>query len=161
MLHDPTFWVMVGFLVFVAVILYVKLPGKIGALLDARAGRIKSDLERAASLRSEAEALLIQYQAKQREAMTEAAEMVARARIEAEAFSKQSAIDLENQIARRRQQAETKIAQAEAQAIADVRRAVADLATEAARKILSVELKGAPADRLVDQAISQIPSKLN
>lgn len=161
MFHDPTFWVLIGFLAFIAVILYVKLPGRIGALLDMRGEKIRNELERAANLRSEAEALLAQYQVKQREAMAEAEDMVARARTEAEALRRSSAIELESQIARRRQQAEQKIAQAEAQALADIRRATADLAADAARRILAAEVKGDKADRLVDKAIAQVSGKLN
>lgn len=160
MLHDPTFWVLVSFVIFVAL---VWKPGSkaVAQMLDDRADKIRSDLEKAAKLREEAQALFAEYQKKQRDALKDAEAIVAAAKAEAEALSKQAAADLETSLKRREQLALQRIAQAEAQATADVRAAAVDLAMAATRKILTDKLDAGRQDALVDAAIKELPGKLN
>jgi F-type H+-transporting ATPase subunit b len=160
MLHDPTFWVLVSFVIFVAL---VWKPGSkaVAQMLDDRAEKIRSDLEKAAKLREEAQALFAEYQKKQRDALKDAEAIVAAAKAEAEALSKQAVADLEASLKRREQLALQRIAQAEVQATADVRAAAVDLAMAATRKILTDKLDAGRQDALVDAAIKELPSKLN
>ena len=160
MLQDPTFWVLVSFVIFVAL---VWKPGSkaVAQMLDDRAEKIRSDLEKAAKLREEAQALFAEYQKKQRDALKDAEAIVAAAKAEAEALSRQAAVDLETSLKRREQLALQRIAQAEAQATADVRAAAVDLAMAATRKILTDKLDAGRQDALVDAAIKELPGKLN
>ncbi|MBM3536488.1 MAG: F0F1 ATP synthase subunit B [Alphaproteobacteria bacterium] len=160
MLSDPTFWVLVSFVIFVAL---VWKPGSkaVAQLLDDRAEKIRSDLEKAAKLREEAQALFAEYQKKQRDALKDAEAIVAAAKAEAEALSKQAAADLESSLKRREQLALQRIAQAEAQATADVRAAAVDLAMAATRKILTDRLDTGRQEALIDAAIKELPGKLN
>lgn len=160
MLHDPTFWVLVSFIIFVGL---VWKPGSkaVAQMLDDRAEKIRSDLEKAAKLREEAQALFAEYQKKQRDALKDAEAIVAAAKAEAEALSKQAVADLEASLKRREQLALQRIAQAEVQATADVRAAAVDLAMAATRKILTDKLDAGRQDALVDAAIKELPSKLN
>ena len=57
-LHNTNFVVLLAFIVFVGILLYAKVPAKIGGLLDARAVQIKAELDEARALREEAKALL-------------------------------------------------------------------------------------------------------
>jgi F-type H+-transporting ATPase subunit b len=68
---------------------------------------------------------------------------------------------LQEFIARRTKIADQKIAQAEEQALAEVRAAAADAAVAAAEKLLGEVARDQVADRLVDQGISDLKSKLN
>ena len=71
-----TFWVFLGFLVFLGILVYLKVPAKLAAALDARAAKIKSDLDDARRLREEAQALLAEYQRRRGEAEAEAEAIV-------------------------------------------------------------------------------------
>jgi len=64
-------------------------------------------------------------------------------------------------IARRTRQAETKIALAEAQAAAEVRAAAADRAIKAAELVLREQTQGAPGEELVSREIAGLASRLN
>ena len=66
-LSNTDFVVSIGFLVFIGIILYYKVPAKITGMLDARAAQIKAELEEARNLRDEAKALLASYERKQKE----------------------------------------------------------------------------------------------
>ena len=109
MLRDPEFWVGVGTLIFLAVLLWQKVPAVVTKALDARAATIAKELDDARRLREEAEALLADYKRKTAGAESEAAAIVAEAKAEAERFAAESQAAIKTQIERRAKQAEQKI----------------------------------------------------
>jgi len=117
MFEDPTFWALVGLILFFALIIYMKVPGKLTGALDNRAETIRTELEQARKLREEAQALLAEYQRKAREAEAEVEEIIDQAKREADAFGSEAKKRVEDYVASRTKMAEAKIAQAEAQAI--------------------------------------------
>jgi F-type H+-transporting ATPase subunit b len=158
---DAEFWVAVAFVAFLGGLIYIGAHEMLFKLIDQRRDRIKSELDEALRLKEEAQALLAQYQRKQREAEQEAAGIIAGAAAEAERMMAEAKAKTEEFVARRSKLAETKIAQAEAQALADVRAAAAEAAVGAAEKILAQIVKGDVADRLVVKGIDDVKAKLN
>lgn len=158
--EDPTFWVAVSIILFV-ILAGKKLYTIAVEGLDKRAAGIRQQIEEAATLREEAQQLLAENQLKQRQALQEAEQIVAKAREEADRMRERAAQELEHALARRRQLAEERIAQAEAKAIAEVKGIAADIAVEAAQALLTEQLTGELTDRLINNAIEEIPSKLN
>jgi len=160
MLHSPELWVAVAFVIFVA-LAWKPVGRALTGALDARAARIEKDLEEAARLREEAQALLAGFERKHRDALKEAEEIVARARAEADRMAADARAELERTIKRREELAVQWIAQAEAKALAEVRAAAVDLAVAATAKLLTNKLDGPRADALVDRAIAELPARLN
>ena len=160
-LAEPEFWVAVGFVIFVGVLVYVGVPKMLLDALDDRAKRVQAEFDEARRLKEEAQKLLAEYKAKQRQADEEAAAIIEGAKAEAGRVAAETKIKMEDFVARRTKMAETKIAQAEAQAIADVRAAAADAAVSAAEKILTESVKGKVADDLITRGIGDVKSKLN
>ena len=158
---DATFWVGAAFLLFVGVLFYFKVPGMLTKALDDRAGKISDDLEQARQLREEAQALLANYERKQRDALSEAEEIIAHAREEALREAEIAANKLDETIARRQQAALEKIALAEAQAEAEVRDAAIEIAIGAATAIVAQQVKGDRADALIDGAAANLGRHLN
>jgi F-type H+-transporting ATPase subunit b len=158
---DAEFWVAVAFVVFLGGLVYLGVHEMMVKFVDQRRDRIKAELDEALRLKEEAQALLAQYQRKQREAEQEAAGIIAGANAEAERMMAEAKTRMEEFIARRGKMAETKIAQAEAQALADVRAAAAEAAVSAAEKILTQIVKGDVADRLIDKGVDDVKTKLN
>lgn len=157
---NPETWVAIAFVIFVA------LAGRpigrgIGKTLDARAARIKGELDEAKSLRDEAQKLLADFQRKQQAAMRDAETIVAHARGEAERLKTEAAANLDAAFARREKMAMDKIAQAEAQAIADVRNHAIDVAAAAAEQLLKSKTDAQRGERLIDSAIAELERKLN
>lgn len=161
MLSSPDFWVAIAFLGFVALIVYYKAPSLVIKQLDARAERIRTELEEAQRLREEAQALLAEYQRKRRDAEQEAEGIIAQAREEAGRMAVETREQLAEQIERRSRIAQDKIAQAETQALEEVRAAAAEAAVEAARTIISAKMSDKLADDLTGQAIKDLTDKLN
>ncbi len=157
---DAAFWATVALVLFIALVLYLKLPAMITKALDGRIKAIEGELAEAERLRLEAKFLLEEYENKRQAAATEAESIVAAAREEAFRMTAEAKTALETMIARRTKAVEDKIAQAESQAVAEVRARSADVAVEAARVVLAKQMaeKG---DVLVDQAIKDVGAKLN
>ena len=158
-IHDAEFWVLVAAIAFVALV-GRKAGRAITAGLDARAARIRGELDEARRLRQEAEALVAEYRAKQQQAAAEAETIVAHAQAEAERIAAQSARDLELALERRQRTAEERIAQAEAKALAEVRIAAIDVAIAAARDVIAAEIDERRGGALIDEAIIALPQRL-
>ncbi|MBS7542363.1 ATP F0F1 synthase subunit B [Ancylobacter oerskovii] len=158
---SDTFWVLVAFVIFMAIVAKFGAFSGIAAKLDSRGERIRAELEEARRLKEEAQKLVAEYRRKQHEAEAEAEAIVTTAKAEAERLAAEAKAKLEDLIARRTKMAEQKIAQAEAQALADVRAAAADAAVKAAEVVLAANVVGETADRLLDSAVAEVKSRLN
>jgi len=161
MLKEPEFWVAIGFLLVIALLVWKGVPGMVGKMLDERAAVIAAELEEARRLRAEAAALLADYQKRAAGAEAEARLIVEAATAEAAQFQKDSRIALEAQIARRTAAAQDKIAQAEAAALNEIRGLAADSAVNAARKLIAARLDEKRAAGLIADSIEGVGEKLN
>ena len=155
-LANPELWVAVALFLFFAIVVVAKVPALIAGVLDGKAAKIQGELDEAARLRAEAEALLNQIRAEKAEAEAQAADMLKAAEEDARRLEAESKIKLEETLARRQQLAERRIAQAEAQAMAEVKAAAVDMAAKAAESILAARLASAGTDPAADAAITQI-----
>lgn len=154
-------YIAIAFVIFVALLLYLKVPRMIATALDGRADQVRADLDEAKRLRAEAEALLAGYQAKADQAGHDAEHIVANARSEAAAIVTDAHVQADAVIARRGALAETKIAAAERAAEASVRAQAVDLATAAARRIIVAHDDPAESARLTGAAISELDRRLH
>jgi len=160
MLHDPTFWVALAFIVLMVFI--AKPVGRmLATALDDRADTIKGQLDEAEKLREEAQELLASFKRKQQEAEEEAAKILKRAKEEAVRLEAKSKVDLENALKRREQAATARIAQAEAGAIAEVQEYATNVAMKAAQALLSDNISAQKANAMIDAAISELPKQLS
>ena len=160
LLSQPEFWLAIAFVAFVIAVAK-PLGGKIAEALDGRSKLIARDIEEAAKLRDEAQALLASYQRKSREALKEAEQILTNAQIEARRIEDEAAANLATSLKRREQLALDKIAQAEARAIADVRNAAVDVALAATRKLIEQNLDAEKSTALVEDAIKDLPKRLH
>ena len=160
-LSNAELWVAAGLLLFFVILAVVGVPKLVAGALDAKSAKIQSELDEAARLRAEAEALLAQIRQEKAEAETQAAEMLAAAEADAKRMEVEARARLEESLTRREAMAERKIAQAEAQATAEVKAAAVELAAAAAERILAERLAASSTDPLADEAIAQIGPRLN
>lgn len=153
---DATGWVSLSMLVFIAVLIWKKVPGLIARGLDNKIAAIRNQLDEAARLRKEAEALKAEYESRIASVAKEADAMRAAAEQEAADLITAAQADAEGLVVRRQKMAEDKIAAAERAAIADVRAKAAAAATAAAG-VLIRETHNAAADKgLVDEEIGKL-----
>lgn len=157
---DTHFWV--G-LAFVAAILILVKAGstKIAALLDARGVAIRNRLESARRIREEAQALLAEYQRKQRDALQESQDIIARAKNEAAKLKVQAAEELAHRVATAERQALERIGAAEEQAKREVRNVAIEVAVATATRVMEDKLSAAHSDALIDRAIADLPGRFH
>ena len=157
---NPELWVAVGLILFIAVLWFAGGFKTALGMLDAKAATIKADLDEAARLRDEAEAMLIEIRKQRDAAEAQGAEMLKEAAAEAKRMAAEAKIKLEESIARRTALADRRIATAEAQATAEVKAAAADLAAQLAEIMLADRARSMKSDPMVDQAVSQLAERL-
>ncbi|WP_455466472.1 F0F1 ATP synthase subunit B [Bartonella sp. B39] len=150
-----TFWAFVGLVLFLILLVYFKIPQLAVHHLDARAKRIKDELDEALRLREEAQEVLAEYQRKHAEAEKDAQEIIAAARHEVEAIVSEARTKAEEYVKNRNKLAEQKIAQAEVNAIRMVSSSAIDLAVSAARTLIAKELNSHKANELVKDSLCE------
>ena len=160
-LRNTDFVVLLGFLAFIGVIVYLKVPALIGGMLDKRAEGIKADLDAAKALHDEAKAVLASYEAKRREMQRQAELIVETAKREAQAAAEQAKADLAASIRRRVAAAEDQIASAEAAAVRDVRDRAVTLAVSAAGELIAGQMGAAEKGKLIEASIAEVQAKLH
>ncbi len=160
MLEDPTFWVAVAFLVFVALAAKPVSRALTGAL-DARSARIRAELDEAQALREEAQKTVAEFKRKQHDALKEAEQILDHAKVEAKRLSERAERDLEAALERREHAALDKIAQAEAQALQEVRDRAIEVALVATAKLIAENLGPERSGAMIDRAIRDLSGRLH
>lgn len=160
LLENPSTWLLVSFLLFVALFIKYVLP-HITSGLDKRADTIRFQLEQASRLRAQAQALLATYESERAEKLKEAEDILISAKRDAEALRARADADLKQSLERRSQQAVEKIERAEQEAVSYIRTQMVDVATQAVRDIVRTQLDNGSEDPSVDRAIRAIESQIH
>lgn len=160
-LANTDFIVLLGFLLFIAVLIYFKVPGLLGGMLDKRAEGIRDELHEARSIREEAQTLLASYERKHKEVKDQSDRIVAHAKEEARLAAEKAQEDLKASIARRMAGAQDQIASAEARAIKEVRDSAVSVAIAAAETVIAKQMTAADANRMIDESITQVGAKMH
>src|SRR3954452_21975066 len=150
---DAPQWIALAMVAVIAIIIWKRVPAMIAAALDKKIASIRQQLDEAAQLRAEAEALRAEYQAKAAAADAERETMLERARHEPEALVEQAKSDTAALIERRTRMAEDKIAAAERHAIDEVRARAATAAAAAAASLIAEDMDAGTDKALVDRTI--------
>lgn len=129
--------------------------------LDARAERIRRELDDAQRLHEEAKAMLARYQRQLHEGQKLAAEILERANAERARIETRMKQEFEATVRRRTQQAMDRIAQEEQRALAEVRARAAELTIRTTRQLVADRLDVDSARKLLDGAIAEVGAKLN
>ena len=156
---EPRSWVAVAFVIFF-VLFGNRLWRALTTMLDRHASAIRSDLDEASRLRSEAEAMLKDATARREQATIEARSLLQSAHAEAARVGEQARTDAEAAGRRREQMAMDRIAAAEKAAVTDVRVAAADIAARAAQEVIAATLSVDADSAIIDRAIAGLPAAL-
>lgn len=161
LLDDTNLVVLISFILFIAVLLYLKVPKTVGGMLDKRAEGIKAEIDEARALREEAQTILASFERKHKEVETHVEGIIAHAKAEAELAAEVAKEDLKNSIARRLQAAEDQIQSAEDGAVREVKDKAVTIAVVAARTVIAGKMSDDATDGLIDAAITEVGAKLH
>ena len=156
---DAPQWIALAMVVVFAILIWKRVPALIGRALDSKIAAIRAQLDEAAQLRAEAEAIRAEYETKAARADAEAATVLERARAEAEGIVRQAESDASALVERRTRMAEDKIAAAERAAVDEVRAKAARAAAAAAESLIRDKLDAGADKALVDRTIEGLGSR--
>jgi len=153
-------WGSIAFVVLLVALYKFAWPSLKGAM-DARAERIRADLDAADTAKADAETVLSEYMSRLSDARNESARIIEEARQAADGLRRDQEQRLQTELAELRERATADIEAAKRQAIADLRSDVAELAIGAAEVIVQRSLDRDTQTRLVDSYIEQVASRSN
>lgn len=158
--HDPAIWVALSFAIFV-IAAFALGRKMIVAGLDEKIAKIRTEIETSDRLRTEALAMLAQYQDKQKNAETEAQNIVAKATEQAKQIQAKLDAEFEESVKRREQMLKDRIARMQDQARDDIRRYAAELAMSATAEIIAQKMDQSRSNALIEDSIRKVGEQLN
>ena len=124
--------------------------------MDARAEKIRSDLDAAEQARVDAQSVQSDYEARLADAKTEASRLIDEGRADADQVRTGLIAQAEVDAAGIRERAASESAAATAQAISDLRAEVAGIALGAAERVVQASLDAEVQGRLIDAYIDEV-----
>ena len=155
MVIDATFWVGVSFILFFAVLIYLKVPQKINEILNNLITNIKNEIVESEKLRAEAKTLLENAQIKLESAQKESKKIINQAKKESEnliiemndKFHKSSEI--------KKNLAKNKISQMKEAALKEIKDNSIRLAVDSVKKIISNSIDKSKLDNLFKKNLEE------
>ncbi len=142
-------WLAIAFVVLFVVLRTIALP-KIQATLEARRDRIEGDLDRAQTLRQEAEQVLAEYEAAMAEGRDRAQSAIRDAVEDGKARAAQAHEALAGRLAEDIRKAEARIETARAEAVGNIREVAVDVVQAAAQRLIGGRIARKSAADAVD-----------
>ena len=155
MIIDATFWVTVSFFIFLAILIYFKIPQKIKNTLDESILNIKNQIDEAEKLKEDAKNILIEHEKKISNSKNEVKEMIDKASEEAEKNVIRVNKDFHNLMENRKKNAEERIRQLKDQAKKDIKNASVKIAIESVEKLIKNSLDKSKLDKIYNSSIEE------
>ena len=152
---DATFWVMISFFVFIALLIYFKIPQKIRTALDENINNIKSQIDEADKLKEDAKNILIDHERKISNSRTEVKRMISKASEEAEKNVIKTNQDFHSLMESRKKNAEERIKQLKNQALKDIKNASVKIAIESVEKLIKNSLDKSKLDKIYSSSLEE------
>ena len=150
-------WGTICFLIVFVLLAWKAWPA-IKAGLQARQDRIREDLAKAESARTEAETSLEEYKRQLADARNDASQIIEEARLQAEGVRQERVAAVETEIAELRARAAEDIRLATERAMGDLQSKVAELSIELAEKVVERNLDRQTQTALIESYINQVGS---
>ena len=152
---DATFWVAVSFFVFIGVLIYFKIPGKIISVLNDSINTIKTEIDDAEKLKEESKNILSEYEKKISSAKIEIKVMLDIAADEAERHVLDTNNDFHNQMANRKKNTEDRIKQMKNQALKDIKNASVKIAINSVESLLKNSLDKNKLNKIFNSSVEE------
>ena len=136
MIIDSTFWVAVSFFIFIAGLVYLKVPQKVNNSIDMQIDKIKKELEEAEKLKVEAKNLLSDYENKIDKSKKEAQDIISMAKKDSEKNILDKTKKFHELLEERKKSAEQKIIQMKENALKDIKNISIKVSIEAVEHLI-------------------------
>ena len=160
-MFDATFWVAISFLIFIALLIYKKVPGLINKVLDDKISEIKKKVEESEKLKNDSEKLLSTYQAKLNDSKKECDLILQNAKRISDKDTKELTEKFKNNLKSRERSVEEKITNLKNEALKEIELKAAILSTDAVREIMKNEIDEKKRADINFTSIKQSINKIN
>ena len=160
-MFDATFWVAISFLIFIALLIYKKVPGLINKVLDDKISEIKKKVEESEKLKNDSEKLLSTYQAKLNDSKKECDLILQNAKKISDKDTKELTEKFKNNLKSRERSVEEKITNLKNEALKEIELKAAMLSTDAVREIMKNEIDEKKRADINFTSVKQSINKIN
>ena len=160
-MFDATFWVAISFLIFIALLIYKKVPGLINKVLDDKISEIKKKVEESEKLKNDSEKLLSTYQAKLNDSKKECDLILQNAKRISDKDSKEFTEKFKNNLKSRERSVEEKITNLKNEALKEIELKAAMLSADAVREIMKNEIDETKRADINFTSVKQSINKIN
>ena len=160
-MFDATFWVAISFLIFIALLIYKKVPGLINKVLDDKISEIKKKVEESEKLKNDSEKLLSTYQAKLNNSKKECELILQNAKRISDKDTKELTEKFKNNLKSRERSVEEKITNLKNEALKEIELKAAILSTDAVREIMKNEIDEKKRADINFTSVKQSINKIN
>ena len=155
MVFDATFWVAISFIIFFAVLIYLKVPIKINESLNKLIVDIKNELQESEKLRKETKLFLDQSQAKLNTASDETNVIMENAKKDADIMVQQLKDKFNKSAEIKKRLTEEKITQMKEQALKQIKITSIDIAVTTVEKIIKNTIDKSKLDNIFQKNIEE------
>ena len=160
MIIDASFWVAISFVIFIAGLIYLKIPQKINEILNKLITDIKNEIDESEKLRSEAKILLDNSQKKLDTAQSVSNEILNQAKKDSEKLI----IELNDRFHKtseiKKNLAENKINQMKESAIKEIKDTSIKIAIDAVKKIITTSVDKSKLDTVFQKNLDETKEEL-
>ena len=160
-MFDATFWVAISFLIFIALLIYKKVPGLINKVLDDKISEIKKKVEESEKLKNDSEKLLSTYQAKLNDSKKECDLILQNAKRISDKDSKELTEKFKNNLKSRERSVEEKITNLKNEALKEIELKAAMLSADAVSEIMKNEIDEKKRADISFKSVKQSINKIN
>ena len=160
MIIDATFWVAVSFFIFIAGLIYLKMPQKINLSLTNKINEIKKELENAEKLKNEAKNLLSDYENKVDASKSETKEIINLSKKQSEKIIIDKTNKFHQEMDLKKKNVEQKIIQLKEDALYDIKKASIKISIEAVTNLIKNSVDKNKLENVYSKGLDQIKTAL-
>ena len=152
---DATFWGAISFFIFIAALVYLKVPNKINLSLIGKISEIKKELNEAEKLKQEAKIILSDYEKKIDKSTLESKKIIDIAKTESEKNIIESTKKFHLVIEERKKNVDQKIVQMKENALKDIKKASVLIAIEAVKNLIENSIDKNKVENYYNKSLQQ------
>jgi len=157
---DATFWVAISFFIFLAGLIYLKVPQKINISLTDQITNIKKEIDEAKKLKVEAKNLLSKYENQIDKSKRETQNIINTAKKDGEKIILEKTNKFHQIIEIKKKNAEQKIIQMKENALKDIKNVSIKISMHAVKQIINKSIDKNKLDKLHTNSLDQIKVSL-
>ena len=160
MIIDATFWVAISFFIFIAGLIYLKIPQKVNNSLIDQISKIKNELEEAKKLKIEAKNLLSDYENKIDKSKKETQNIINLAKKNGEKNILEKTEKFHQLIEDRKKNIEQKITLMKENALKEIRNVSIKISLESVGHLIKNSIDKSKVEKFYSRSLEQIKTEL-